>query len=109
MDSYFHRSNSSPSSLLSPYQLSVHAVMMAFVMVVVSALILTPLILFLLGFAGRGWSWVHGALFASMIAPTDALAAAAILKTGEYRLMWWGWSGWVLQLRALCMRALESL
>lgn len=65
-----------------PAQLSLHAVMMAFVMVVLSALILTPLILFVLGFQDRGWSWVHGALFASMIAPTDALAAAAILKQG---------------------------
>ncbi|KAL6780791.1 hypothetical protein ACKKBF_B11690 [Auxenochlorella protothecoides x Auxenochlorella symbiontica] len=63
-------------------KLSLHAVMMAFVMVVLSALILTPLILFVLGFQDRGWSWVHGALFASMIAPTDALAAAAILKQG---------------------------
>lgn len=67
--------------------------MMAFVMVVVSALILTPLILFLLGFAGRGWSWVHGALFASMIAPTDALAAAAILKTGKGCFVGWGGVG----------------
>ncbi|KDD76916.1 hypothetical protein H632_c68p2, partial [Helicosporidium sp. ATCC 50920] len=63
-------------------KLTVHVILMAFVMVVLTAAVLTPLILFVLGFAGRGWSWVHGALFASMIAPTDALAAAAILKRG---------------------------
>ena len=39
-------------------------------------------ILFVLGFASRGFSWVHGALFAAMIASTDALAATAILKQG---------------------------
>lgn len=79
-------------------QLSLHAVMMAFVMVVLSALILTPLILFVLGFQDRGWSWVHGALFASMIAPTDALAAAAILKQGALGLelgrFFFGGGGW---------------
>ena len=36
-----------------------------------------------MGFHSRGWSWVHGALFAAIITPTDALAAAAILKGGE--------------------------
>jgi NhaP-type Na+/H+ or K+/H+ antiporter len=40
-------------------------------------------ILFGLGFASRGFTWVHGALFAAMIASTDALAATAILKAGE--------------------------
>ncbi|PRW32594.1 Sodium hydrogen exchanger 7 [Chlorella sorokiniana] len=63
-------------------KLWVHCVLMAFVMVVLSALILTPLILYVLGFANRGFTWVHGALFAAMISSTDALAATAILKQG---------------------------
>jgi hypothetical protein len=44
---------------------------------------LPAVILFVLGFASRGFTWVHGALFAAMIASTDALAATAILKAGE--------------------------
>lgn len=39
-------------------------------------------ILFVLGFSSRGFTWVHGALFSAMIASTDALAATAILKQG---------------------------
>jgi NhaP-type Na+/H+ or K+/H+ antiporter len=57
----------------------VHALFMAFVMVVLSAIALTPFILFVLGFQNRGWSWVHGALLAAIISPTDALAVASIL------------------------------
>ena len=58
----------------------VHAIMLAFVMVIISTVVLTPIILFALGFQSRGWSWVHGALFSAIIAPTDALAVAAILS-----------------------------
>lgn len=57
----------------------VHSIYMAFVMVVLSTIALTPFILFVLGFINRGWSWVHGAIFSAIIAPTDALAVAAIL------------------------------
>ncbi|KAL4855761.1 Sodium/hydrogen exchanger 8 [Chlorella vulgaris] len=64
------------------YALWVHILTLAFVMVILSAIILTPIILFGLGFASRGFTWVHGALFAAMIASTDALAATAILKAG---------------------------
>lgn len=39
-------------------------------------------ILYVLGFSSRGFTWVHGALFAAMISSTDALAATAILKQG---------------------------
>eukprot|EP00887_Chlorella_sp_A99_P005087 scaffold25.g5087.t1 len=60
----------------------VHSLLLAFVMVFITALVLTPIILFVMGFAGRGWSWVNGALFAAIIAPTDALAATAVLKQG---------------------------
>lgn len=58
----------------------IHALLMAFVMVILSAIILTPIILFVLGFADRGWSWVYGGLFSAIVSPTDALAVAAILK-----------------------------
>lgn len=47
--------------------------------------LIRAVILFVLGFAGRGFNWAHGALFASMIASTDALAASAILKAGAAR------------------------
>lgn len=57
-----------------------HSIMLAVVMVILTAIILTPLILFVLGFQDRGWTWAHGALFAAIIAPTDALAASSILK-----------------------------
>ncbi|WPT10890.1 Sodium/hydrogen exchanger 7 [Picochlorum sp. SENEW3] len=58
-----------------------HSLMLAVVMVIITAIILTSLILFVLGFDGSpGWSWVYGALFASIIAPTDALAVSSILK-----------------------------
>lgn len=43
----------------------------------------SAVILYVLGFASRGFTWVHGALFAAMISSTDALAATAILKQGE--------------------------
>lgn len=58
----------------------IHAVLLAFVMVLISAILLTPIILFVMGFQNRGWTWVHGALFSAIIAPTDALAVAAILS-----------------------------
>ncbi|KAI8101987.1 hypothetical protein M9434_007048 [Picochlorum sp. BPE23] len=57
-----------------------HSIMLAVVMVILTAIILTPLILFVLGFQYNGWTWVHGALFAAIIAPTDALAVSSILK-----------------------------
>lgn len=58
-----------------------HSLMLAVVMVIITAIILTSLILFVLGYDGSpGWSWVYGALFASIIAPTDALAVSSILK-----------------------------
>lgn len=57
----------------------VHALFMAFVMVVLSCIALPPFILFVLNFQNRGWSWVHGGLLAAIISPTDALAVASIL------------------------------
>ena len=45
-------------------------------------LVMTPFILYALGFASRGMDWVHGAVFAALLAPTDAVAVTAILKMG---------------------------
>lgn len=56
-----------------------HTLLLAFIMVLLTTLALTPIILFVLGFRHRGWSWVHGALFSAIISPTDALAVAAVL------------------------------
>lgn len=63
-------------------RVSVHVVLTAVVMVLLTALTLTPIVLYVMRFASRGWSWVHGALLASMLAATDAIAATAILKQG---------------------------
>ena len=49
---------------------------------------LPAVILFGLGFADKGFTWAHGALFAAMIASTDALAATAILKQGGCWALW---------------------
>ena len=49
---------------------------MAYAMVLINAAVLTPFILFVLGFSGRGWNWLQGAVLASMLAPTDAVAGA---------------------------------
>lgn len=57
----------------------VHALVMAFAMVILSAIVLPPFILFVLGFESRGWNWVYGALLSAIIAPTDALAVASVL------------------------------
>lgn len=54
--------------------------------VIINALILTPFILYAMNFASRGWDWVHGAILASIFAPTDAVSVTAMLKAG-------GWVG----------------
>jgi len=58
----------------------VPSLMLAVVMVILTTIILTPLILFVLGFDGGGWTWVFAGLFSAIIAPTDALAVASVLK-----------------------------
>lgn len=60
-----------------------HALLLASVMVFLSLIALTPIILFVLGFQHRGWSWVQGALFSAIISPTDALAVTAILSSAN--------------------------
>ncbi|PSC75198.1 Sodium hydrogen exchanger 7 [Micractinium conductrix] len=65
-----------------------HMLLTAFVMVIASAFLLTPIILFALGFDARGFTWAHVALFSAMVASTDALSVTAILKkTGGPELL----------------------
>ncbi|KAL4858875.1 Protein ACTIVITY OF BC1 COMPLEX KINASE 3 [Chlorella vulgaris] len=52
----------------------------AFLVVLLSCLLATPVLLYGLGLAAHGWHWQHGALFAAMLAPTDALAITAVLR-----------------------------
>ena len=58
----------------------VRSLMLSVVMVILTTLILTPLILYVLGFDGNGWTWVWAGVFSAVIAPTDALAVASVLK-----------------------------
>ena len=51
-------------------------------MVIINAAVLTPFILFGLDFSSRGWDWVHGAVLAAILAPTDAVSVTAMLKAG---------------------------
>lgn len=62
---------------------------LAYLMVILNTLVLTPFVLYALGFSGRGMDWAHGALFAAMLAPTDAVSVTALLKAG-----WFVWGGW---------------
>lgn len=64
-------------------QLIAHILSFAFIMVIASTALMTPLLLYVLGLKDVGWHWQHAALFSSMVAPTDAVAVSAILKGGE--------------------------
>lgn len=61
----------------------VHVLLLSYVLVGLSVVVLTPIILYVLGFHDRGWSWVHGAIFSSIISPTDTVAVAAILAAAN--------------------------
>eukprot|EP00201_Polytomella_parva_P020069 CAMPEP_0175040062 /NCGR_PEP_ID=MMETSP0052_2-20121109/1021_1 /TAXON_ID=51329 ORGANISM="Polytomella parva, Strain SAG 63-3" /NCGR_SAMPLE_ID=MMETSP0052_2 /ASSEMBLY_ACC=CAM_ASM_000194 /LENGTH=644 /DNA_ID=CAMNT_0016302165 /DNA_START=218 /DNA_END=2148 /DNA_ORIENTATION=- len=52
----------------------------AFLLMVASIFLSTPLMLFGLGLYDSGWSWAHVALFNVMVASTDAVAVRARLK-----------------------------
>ena len=67
-------------------QLIAHILSFAFIMVIASTALMTPLLLYVLGLKDVGWHWQHAALFSSMVAPTDAVAVSAILKGGERRV-----------------------
>ena len=64
-------------------QLIAHILSFAFIMVIASTALMTPLLLYVLGLKNVGWHWQHAALFSSMVAPTDAVAVSAILKGGK--------------------------
>lgn len=63
-------------------QTMVSVLMMAFVMVVASALLLIPFMLYGLDLQASGWTAAHVALFGSMIASTDAASVSAALRSG---------------------------
>ena len=46
----------------------------AFAIVAVSTFMSIPILLYGLGLGDDGWTWVHVALFSSMVASTDAVA-----------------------------------
>lgn len=67
-------------------QVWVPVVFLAVVLVVASVAAFVPFMLYGLGLAeseGGGWNAAYAALFASMIASTDAASVVSILKSGE--------------------------
>ena len=60
-----------------------HVILLAYLLVGLTVIIMTPIILYVLNFRDSGWSWVHGALFSSIIAPTDTVAVAAIMASSN--------------------------
>jgi hypothetical protein len=62
-------------------KLWIHSILWAFIMVFITCAVVAVFILYVLGFDGRGWTWVQAALFAAIVAPTDCVSVAAILKT----------------------------
>jgi NhaP-type Na+/H+ or K+/H+ antiporter len=60
-----------------------HVLLFAFFNVIVTAVALIPFMLYVLDLAAAGWRPIDVAVFAAMLAATDAVAVAAILKAGE--------------------------
>jgi len=58
-------------------------IFLAYILVSLTVIIMTPIILYALNYRDRGWSWVHGALFSAIIAPTDTVAVAAIMASSN--------------------------
>ena len=63
-------------------QMLIHVICFAFLIVMASTAIFTPVLLYVFQLKKLGWAWEHGALFSAMIASTDAVAVSAILKKG---------------------------
>ena len=63
-------------------QMIVHVISFAFLMVMASTAILSPVLLYVFGLAELGWRWEHAAMFSAIIASTDAVAVSAVLKSG---------------------------
>lgn len=58
----------------------------AFAIVAVSTFISIPILLYGLGLGADGWTWVHVALFSSMVASTDAVAGESLTLPGKSRM-----------------------
>ena len=60
----------------------VHVISFAFLMVLASTAMLSPVLLYVFGLADLGWRWEHAAMFSAILASTDAVAVSAVLKSG---------------------------
>ena len=63
-------------------QVLVAVLLFAFVMVIMTTGLMTPIMIYGLGLEYDGWHYSHALLFVSMLASTDAVAVAALLKAG---------------------------
>ncbi|KAK9835845.1 hypothetical protein WJX74_009233 [Apatococcus lobatus] len=52
----------------------------AFLLVSASTVAMIPVLQYMFGLAGMGWTWQHAALFAAMLGSTDCVAVSAVLK-----------------------------
>lgn len=64
-------------------QVALHCISLAFLVVAGSCALLIPVMLYIFQLHTRGWQWPHAALFASMLASTDAVAIVATMKTSK--------------------------
>ncbi len=65
-----------------PPQVAFNIGFMAFIMVIASALLLIPFMLYALDLKANGWTAGYVALFGAMIASTDAASVSAVLRSG---------------------------
>jgi hypothetical protein len=65
----------------------VHVISFAFLMVLASTAMLSPVLLYVFGLADLGWRWEHAAMFSAILASTDAVAVSAVLKSGVLHAM----------------------
>ena len=63
-----------------------HVLTFAFLMVIASTAVMTPILLYIFDLRSTGWLWQHAALFSAMIAPTDAVSVSSVLKKGALPL-----------------------
>ncbi len=65
-------------------QMIYHVLTFAFLMVIASTAVMTPILLYIFDLRNTGWLWQHAALFSAMIAPTDAVSVSSVLKKGQF-------------------------
>ena len=68
---------------LSVMQMLYHVITFAFLIVIAFTAVMTPILLYLFDLRGVNWKWQHAALFAAMIALTDAVSVSSVLNKGE--------------------------